>query len=61
LHRVSHFNPAGIALTAFFFIIYQIFEYLGSPLLSDKYLKTNDYLEMNTNERDVYRIAFEGS
>jgi hypothetical protein len=32
----------------------------GTPLLSDKYLKTNDYLEMNTNERDVYRIAFEG-
>ncbi|CAF4760074.1 unnamed protein product [Rotaria sp. Silwood1] len=33
---------------------------LGSPLLSDEYLKNNDFLEMNTNERDIYRIAFEG-
>ncbi|CAF4344302.1 unnamed protein product, partial [Adineta steineri] len=32
----------------------------GDPLLSDKYLKDNNYFEMNTNERDVYRIAFEG-
>ncbi|CAF1036727.1 unnamed protein product [Adineta steineri] len=31
----------------------------GDPLLSDKYLKDNNYFEMNTNERDVYRIAFE--
>jgi hypothetical protein len=33
---------------------------LGSPLLLDKYMKNNDYLEMNTNEKDKYRIAFEG-
>ncbi len=54
-----------MALTAFFYKISDIWIWyyidLGSPLLSDKYLKTNDYLEMNTNERDVYRIAFEGS
>ncbi|CAF1290289.1 unnamed protein product [Rotaria sordida] len=31
-----------------------------TPFLSDEYLKTNDFLEMNTNERDIYRIAFEG-
>ena len=34
---------------------------LGSPLLSDQSLKNNDYLEMKSNERDIYRIAFEGS
>lgn len=31
-----------------------------SPLLSDKYLKRNDYLQMRTYERDIYKIAFEG-
>ncbi|UJR37462.1 hypothetical protein I4U23_030165 [Adineta vaga] len=33
---------------------------LDSPLLLDKDLKKNNYLEMNSNERDVYQIAFEG-
>ncbi|CAF1399607.1 unnamed protein product [Rotaria magnacalcarata] len=33
---------------------------LDSSLLSDEYLKTNDYISMNTNERDTHRIAFEG-
>ncbi|CAF3272975.1 unnamed protein product [Rotaria socialis] len=39
---------------------YSIIIDLDSPLLSDEYLKTNDYISMNTNERDTHRIAFEG-
>jgi len=46
-------------LKFFFFIDDEIFNYLDldNSFLSDRYLKTNDY----TNERDVYRIAFEGN
>lgn len=38
---------------------FELFTEFPSPLLSDKYLKTNDYLQMRTYERDIYRIAFE--
>jgi hypothetical protein len=31
-----------------------------SPLLSDQTLRKNDYLDLNADERDVYRIAFAG-
>lgn len=31
-----------------------------TPLLSDQNLRTNDYLDLNTDERDVHRIAFAG-